>query len=1010
MSEVPCRVLEVFLEDAARRKIPLEDFVRDTDVTLEHLRDRKARVTWLQFTRVLENIGTHYAPADLTRLGGAFLRSPVIRPFALVARLLFTARDFYRWCYSPTSPIQAVFGACMSSNWIDRSESEGIVTLTLKSGRSTSAEFNHITRGAVVELPRLANSPPAHVTMEQLDNGVRYYVSFSPSGARLGWLRRLLLWPFTTFRAVRALKEAHEVLSERFLELHDAKQLVSSQATQLQTAHSISQLVHSALDLGRTMEAVAIAFTTIGGFVGAHVRMIGPPDHTAWNGGVTGTPDLLLPLEARGEPIGTVGLWFAPGADPSERDALARTVAPTVAMAIDGARAYAALLDAQQHLERRVELRTRELSDARDALKETVAELESAERTRSRLFANVNHEIRTPLTLILLSVEELRRSAEPDPERDRALASVGRNARKLLRLVDGLLVLAAGDETQLAISPVEVDFGVLAGELLDNFGPSARACGVALHADIEPKSCAEVDESAIERIFSNLLSNAIKFTPAGGEIFVRVRLLGEEIELTVRDTGIGISEGFLPRIFGRFEQDGRPLRPGAPGSGIGLSLVRNLAEAHCGRAEVERLPKGTLFRVVLPRRTPPGVRRALPETTRPRRSTPTDYGLPSGEAPLEPRAQPPREHTLLVVEDDEELRARLVAILSPRYNLIEAADAERAIVLAESERPDLLLSDIGLPGADGLELTRQFAALPGNRLAPVLLLTAFAAVENRLSGFDAGAIDYLTKPFDANELVARVQAQLERRKIALKLHDSEKLAAIGTMTAGLAHEMRNPANALVNAVEPLLELLPPEVKAPGSAVADLLEIIHDCSAQIGLLSRQLLGFRRGVSVAREPVDGNHLVERAIAILRPALKDVELRSELAFVGKVPCAPALVLQILSNLIDNAVHAAHKSASATQKGWVSIRTLEEEDRFVCEVTDSGPGVPSALRERIFEPFFTTKAPGEGTGLGLSTSRQIAQRHDGALFVHPIAGRSIFRLELPLNTSNAAGAIAAG
>jgi signal transduction histidine kinase len=330
--------------------------------------------------------------------------------------------------------------------------------------------------------------------------------------------------------------------------------------------------------------------------------------------------------------------------------------------------------------------------------------------------------------------------------------------------------------------------------------------------------------------------------------------------------------------------------------------------------------------------------------------------------------------------------------------------------MAEAQRPDLLVSDIGLPGKDGLELTRQFAALPGNRLAPVLLLSAFAGLENRLSGFEAGAIDYLAKPFAPNELIARVQAQLERRKLALQLHDSEKLASIGTMTAGLAHEMRNPANALVNAIEPLIEMLPPEVRTPGSGVAELLEIIRDCSAQIGLLSRQLLGFRRGVQVAREPVDATLLVERALGILRPALRDVELRSELRFVGKVPCAPALVLQVLGNLLDNAAHAARKSAAPTEAGWVSITTREERGRFVCEVADSGPGVATALRERIFEPFFTTKAPGEGSGLGLSTARQIAQRHEGALFVRPTPGGSTFRFELPLTSSEGAGAIRAG
>ncbi len=352
---------------------------------------------------------------------------------------------------------------------------------------------------------------------------------------------------------------------------------------------------------------------------------------------------------------------------------------------------------------------------------------------------------------------------------------------------------------------------------------------------------------------------------------------------------------------------------------------------------------------------------------------------------------------MLVVEDDDELRDLIAAILSPYYHVHSASDGESALALTDTHAPDMLVSDVGLPGMDGLELTRRFRNRPGNRLAPVLLLTAAVSLESRLSGFEAGAVDYLTKPFEPSELVARVRAQLDRRRMALRLHESEKLAAIGTMSSGLAHEMRNPANALVNAVEPLLELLPEDVRAPGTAVADLLEIIKDASSQIGRLSKQLLGFRRdGTEVVSEIVPASSLIERSIALTRPVLKNVELRLDLRYSGEVSCASALILQVICNLLDNAAHAAGTG------GWVAVTTFVEAERFVCEVGDSGAGVPPAIRERIFEPFFTTKAPGEGTGLGLSTARQIAERHHGTLFVRPTGTGSVFRLELPLTRAS--------
>src|SRR5204863_5654913 len=135
----------------------------------------------------------------------------------------------------------------------------------------------------------------------------------------------------------------------------------------------------------------------------------------------------------------------------------------------------------------------------------------------------------------------------------------------------------------------------------------------------------------------------------------------------------------------------------------------------------------------------------------------------------------------------------------------------------------------------------------------VLVLTAFGEIRDRLAGFDAGAVDYVVKPFEPAELRARVQSQLALRGLALQLMETEQLAALGTLAAGLAHEMRNPANGIVNAVAPLRELLPPELVQPETPTAELLDVVEKCSQQIGILSRQLLGFQRGVTMARKAI-------------------------------------------------------------------------------------------------------------------------------------------------------------
>jgi signal transduction histidine kinase len=529
--------------------------------------------------------------------------------------------------------------------------------------------------------------------------------------------------------------------------------------------------------------------------------------------------------------------------------------------------------------------------------------------------------------------------------------------------------------------------------------PAAEGQGLGLSYHGPSRCTVQADESAIERIATNLISNAVKFTPRGGSIDVELIEQGETVEVVVRDTGIGIDAEFKRRIFGRFEQ-GRPaVHAGSRGSGIGLSLVKELCEAHGGKVAVES-PRGggTLFRVTLPRTVAPAIEPQAEQPTdgvpvQTLHAMPNDFGLES---------TPPQESevleavrtaaaTVLVAEDEPGLRRAIGDVLRESYRVILAPDGLTALRLAERHLPDLLVTDVGMPGMDGLELTRRFRALPGNRLAPVVVLTAYTHLADRLAGFEAGAIDYVGKPFDALELTARIRSLLAMRQMALQLHQSEKLASLGTLSAGLAHEMRNPANAIVNAVEPLRGLLPPELVAKDQPAGQLLDVLRGCAEQLGLLSRQLLGFKRQGPLERAEMPFPAVLGRAVNQVHP-LQACKFENRADYKGVIYCAGALVTQVLTNLLENAAHAAGP------KGWVRLTSRVEGDRLILEVGDSGGGVPRELRERIFEPFFTTKPPGSGTGLGLTMAREIAMRHGGLLDVRDTSdGRVVFHLELP-------------
>jgi signal transduction histidine kinase len=350
--------------------------------------------------------------------------------------------------------------------------------------------------------------------------------------------------------------------------------------------------------------------------------------------------------------------------------------------------------------------------------------------------------------------------------------------------------------------------------------------------------------------------------------------------------------------------------------------------------------------------------------------------------------------TILLAEDDVRLAEMIARLLAEEYTVLIAHDGVQALELVRPHQPQMLIADVDMPGLDGIELSRRFREVTGDRLAPIIIVSAMLDLGTRVAGLEAGAVDYVTKPFDPVELLARVRAQFRMRDLAVRLHRAEQLSTLGILTSGLAHELRNPANGVVNAIGPLVELLPRELTAPDQAIGELLEVIGGCAQQIASLSRQLLGFRNsGIDLELRPANARELVLGAATLAQSALAGLDLRTKLDADGVLLCAPPLVTQVLTNLLENAGYAAGRG------GWVDVQTHAElqSGSLTVEVGDSGPGIPVELRDRVFEPFFTTKPAGVGTGLGLSVAREIVHRHGGTLEVRDRDGRHVFVMRLP-------------
>ncbi len=410
---------------------------------------------------------------------------------------------------------------------------------------------------------------------------------------------------------------------------------------------------------------------------------------------------------------------------------------------------------------------------------ESLAELD---RAKTAFFSNVSHEFRTPLTLMLGPVEEALANVNEPAERHR-LELIQRNAFRLLRLVNMLLDFLRIEAGRVDASYELVDLPSFTAELASAFRSAFERAGLTFEVDCPPLPDgleAYVDRDMWEKVVFNLLSNAFKFTLEGG---VRISIGTADtglIELRVADSGIGIAPGELARLFERFHRVEGAHGRTQEGSGIGLALVQELVKLHGGRLHVESEPgHGSTFIVTVPAGhahlpperihtpdiTPSRALRAelfVEEALRWLPDAGPDQGSdwPVAELDVAEARADGRAGRVLVVDDNADMRDYLKRLLAPRYDVEAVVDVDSAMAAVARRIPDLVLSDVMLPGRDGLDLLQSLRSNPATATLPILLLSARAGEEAKIEGLQAGANDYLAKPFSARELLARVESQL----------------------------------------------------------------------------------------------------------------------------------------------------------------------------------------------------------------------------------------------------------
>ncbi|MBV0882004.1 response regulator [Noviherbaspirillum sp. L7-7A] len=685
--------------------------------------------------------------------------------------------------------------------------------------------------------------------------------------------------------------------------------------------------------------------------------------------------------------------------------------------------------------ERRVELER-----AHTELEALYRKVKELDEIKTQFFANVSHELRTPLTLMLGPAERMREDASLNQQQRRELDLISRNGRSLLRHVNDLLDIAKLESHDMQPQRTRFDLQPWLTDIAAQFEQVASQRGLRFDVAADEAMLIEADPDMIERVVINLLSNAVKFTPAGGEVRLRLARGDGNVVITVADSGPGIAEEARELIFERFRQADGSITRQYGGTGLGLAIVKDLVSLHGGSVKVDASAAGgARFTVQLPLTAgvDAAVQSAAPAAspaTRLALSTMLEELAPAAAAE-QPEAPLPQRPSVLVVEDNQDMRRFLAETLAPYYNVVTAADGQEGYQRFQALQPDLVVSDIMMPLMSGEQLVKAIRSSNDAPAAtPILLLSAKADDALRVKLLREGAQDYLTKPFLPQELLARAanliaakragdqlrgalasasldieglaselvtrHRQLETTRDAAEVarEQAERANRVKGLFLGMvSHELRTP----IATMDMNVQLLERGGGLPTPATARLQRMAR-ATRQLAGLVESLLEYTRlesgRIEARPESLDAAAIVQEVLsahADQAASAVTLSLEPQQAAVPPIVSDARLLRIVLANLISNAL-------KFTSQGSVTVRLMTEHDTHVFEVADTGQGIDEADTTRIFQPFERLEPVQHkslpGVGLGLALVDQIVRALGGRITVSSRLGQgSRFRVHLP-------------
>lgn len=759
--EISCKTLITVFNAAREKNIDLNKLLVGLPYDLTYLLNRHERIEWYNWVKIYSNAREYFTPAEFEQMGRDYIKNGSYLLGTLGFNFMFSSNKISRSLSKKLFKMGSNDFSCINGELEYRGKNRVRIKSYLDDEYEFCPEFFYIAKGVWEQAGNQLGHKGFKVELEWIHQGVIFDVSWNKEGI-LFYIKKWWRWLFNIKKAFLDLTDSHEELLKQYNKLEESKKLLQIQTTQLKTAYEITKFIRRSSDIIETLNTITEALVKNAGFSSAHIKLFKDFDETEINLKVHSgieykmvTP-IFLPVIINEMEIGEIVVYPDAEKDYDECNEMLKYLTPIINITIHDSLVFKSVVDHRNNLELKV--------------KERTIELEEAQKYKDNFFANISHEFRTPLTLILEPIEQILKLAKVDKVKENARL-INRSAKKLNRLVEQLLEIGRIEAGKMVLKTNPKNIVSIMRDMVQSFQSFAEHKGITLKLIYnEDEIIVYLDTDKIDKILSNVVSNALKFTPQRGNVTIEIVKRRDVVEITVSDTGMGIPESETEKIFDRFYQVNSGITREYQGTGIGLSLTKELVELHSGSISVDSEEgKGSVFKIVFPL----GKQHLKPEeiiSDFNGKKTEVEIYFDSGiesESFIENNSfeelLDSSKYVILIVEDNAELRKYLVGILIDDYRTIEAVDGEDGIKKAFGYIPDLVISDVMMPNIDGYKLCSELKNDIRTSHIPIILLTAKAAIKDKAEGFTSGADDYIPKPFDSALLKIRINNLLEQR-------------------------------------------------------------------------------------------------------------------------------------------------------------------------------------------------------------------------------------------------------